>query len=143
MPAVQVVFQDQPITFPVSAVVAGGQVVAADQTATTVGTVTPAGANSKLVIGVALRDAAPAGTDPATDAAARPPQTSVARRGSVVPVTYAASSIFGDRLKAAALGQVTVWVDGTDDVEDIIGINVDDGGTVAAAAVGLMSIGVS
>lgn len=129
---------DGPITHPVSAVVAGGQLVAADQTVTTASTVTPAGAASLLVIGVALTDAAPAGTDAATDLAARPAYTTVAH-DVVVPVSFASAAKFGDLLKAAAAGAVTKWVHGTDtDFNTVVGrcedANVSNG-TVAFARI--------
>lgn len=146
MAGIPIRYNDQPITYAVSAVVAGGQFVDADQTnsvSNAAGTVAPAAANSKLCVGVALRDAAPAGTDSTSDAAARPPNTTVARAGCVVPVTFAAASTFGDRVKVATGGKATPWVDGTDDVEDIVGINVDDGGAVAANAVGFVALTVS
>ena len=146
MAGVPIRYTDQPITYPVSGAVAGGQFVDADQTASTTAsaaTVKVSGAASLLCVGVALRDAAPAGTDPASDAAARLVNTTVARRGSVVPVTFAASSNFGDRLKTAAGGKATPWVDGTDDPALIVAINVDDGGPVASAGVGYVSLAVS
>jgi hypothetical protein len=139
-------YTDQPITYAVSAVVAGGQFVDADQSTSQTNaqaTVTPSAAGSKICVGVAIRDAAPAGTDSATDAAARPPNTTVARAGVVVPVTFAAASHFGDFLKTATSGEATPWVDGTDDPDLIVAQNVDDSGYVAAAAVGYVSLRVS
>lgn len=138
-------YSDQPITYPVSAVVTGGQFVDADQATTTANdaaTVKPSAAASKLAVGVAIRDAAPAGTDSATDAAARPPTTTVARRGCVVPVTFAAASNFGDRLKTAATGKVEPLAT-ADSVELVVAINVNDTGPVAAAGTGYVSIAVS
>lgn len=132
-------YTDEPITYAVSEIVTGGQVVAADQ-ATTVSAgypvVTVAGAGSLLVLGVALNDAAPAGTDSATDANARPTQTRVAR-DCVVDVTFAAAASIGAKLKAAATGEVTPWVSGTDDAALIIGHARE---TVASGAVGLMQV---
>lgn len=135
-------YTDQPITYAVSDAVNGGQVVQADQTASAtngVPTVKVAAATSKLAIGVAIRPAAPAGTDPATDAAARPPNTTVARRGMVVPVTFKALSKFGDRLKCAATGCVTP-AGATFTPKLVVGINVDPNGEVAATATGYMQI---
>lgn len=146
MPGIPIRHQDQPITFAVAAVVTGGQFVDADQALSVINaapTVQVSAAASKLCVGVALRDAAPAGTDPITDAAARPPNTTVARGGSVVPVTFAAASTFGDRLKTAASGEATPWVDGTDDPAEIVAINVDPGGQVAAGATGYVALTVS
>jgi hypothetical protein len=112
-----------PQTYLVSAVIAPGQVVAADQTVTTNGseTVLVAPVSSLKTIGVALTAAAPAGTDPATDAAARPNWVSVATVGPMVSgVTFAANAKLGDRLKAAAAGQVTPFVDGTDTDDSLL-----------------------
>jgi hypothetical protein len=143
MAGVAIRYSDQPITYAVSAAVAGGQFVDADQTnsvANAAATVAVAAAASKLCVGVALRDAAPIGTDSSTDAAARPPNTTVARGGCVVPVTFAAASTFGDLLKTATGGKATPWVDGTDDPDLIVARNIDDGGAVASAAVGYVSL---
>lgn len=142
MSAVPIRYTDQPITYAVSDVVTGGQFVDADQTASTtnaVPTVKVSGAASKLAIGVAIRDAAPAGTTSPTDAAAKPPNTTVARRGMVVPCTFAAASSFGDRLKTAATGKVTPIATG-DSPELIVGINADPYGHVAATATGYVQI---
>lgn len=142
MAGVPMRYNDQPITYAVSQVVAGGQFVDADQTTSNTNgaaTVKPSGAASKLAIGVALRDAAPAGTDSVTDAAARPPNTTVARRGCVVPVTFAAASKFGDRLKTAAAGKVTPMA-ATDPASELVAINVTDTGATAATATGYVQI---
>lgn len=136
--AVQV-FRSGPRTYAVTGVVAAGQMVSADQTVTTNGqeSVKVSAAGDLKVIGVAITDAAPAGTDSATDAAARPAYTTVASTGVVGPVTFAAASKFGDRLKAAANGQVTPFVDGTDtDPSLVVAINV----TASVAANGTGNI---
>jgi hypothetical protein len=129
----------------VSAAVAEGQFVDADQTASTTGpsTVKPASAGSLLCVGVAQIAAAPAGTDSATDAAARPAVTTVHGAGAVVSVLFAASSVYGDRLKVATGGKATPWVDGTDDPAEIVAINVDPAGSVASAAYGYVRLKVS
>lgn len=147
MAGINILYNDQPTTALVSAVVAGGQFVDADQTNSTTNespTVAPSVAASKLCMGVALRDAAPAGTDSSSDAAARPINTTVAGSGLTVPVTFAAASVYGDRIKVATGGKATPWVDGTDtDVAEIVAINVDPGGTVAENAVGYVKLFVS
>ncbi len=135
-------YTDQPITYAVAAIVAAGQFVDADQAkslATGQAFVVPSAAASKLAIGVALRTAAPAGTTSPTDAAARPPNTTVARRGCVVPVTFAAASTFGDRLKTALTGKVEPIVT-TTSPEVIVAVNVTDAGHTAATAVGYVQI---
>jgi hypothetical protein len=145
MSGIQIHYQDSPITSFVSAVVVGGQFVDADQPNSITNvqdTVKPSVAGSLLAVGVALSDAAPPGTDPTNTTVQRPAYVAVARRGACVPVTFAAASTFGDRLKTAAAGAVTPWIDGTDDVAKIVGTNVDPAGAVASAAVGLVSISV-
>lgn len=146
MAGIPIRYNDQPITAAVSAVVTGGQFVDADQTnsvANGIATVAPAAAGSKLCVGVALRDAAPLGTDSATDAAARPANTTVAGSGLVVPVTFAAASTYGDRLKVATGGKATPLIDGTDDLEMLVAINIDDAGSVASNGVGYVKLAVS
>lgn len=145
MSGIQVHYNEGPITYGVSAVVAGGTFVDAAQSASVTAAaalVATSGAGSLLAVGVALTDAAPAGTDPTNTTVQRPTTVTVARRGSCVPVVFAAASTFGDRLKTAASGQVTPWIDGTDDVAKIVGINVDPSGHIAAAGTGLVSIAV-
>jgi hypothetical protein len=102
--------------------------------------VQPASADSELVIGVATVDAVPTTTDqtptvpgwpgPSINIAALPPYTAVAAEG-VWPCLYAADAAFGDRLKAAATGQVTPWISGTDNPELIIGICYEPDGVTA------------
>ncbi len=137
MSGVQPRYQNGPRTYPVAAVIVGGQLVIPD--ATNKYNVNVAGAAATNVIGVALEDAAPAGTDPTTDVAAREVITPVACSVQVL-VTYAAISATGDRLKAAANGQVTPMILGTDAPHLCVGTNVDPSGSVAAAAVGLAFI---
>lgn len=139
MSAIHPRYEQGPITRAVSAAVAGGQVVSADQTATTKATVKPAAAGDKIVMGVALIDAAPDGTDSATDLGARPPNTTVSR-GGVYPVTYSGAAKYGDLLKAANGGKVAKWVSGTDDPELIIGRSEAAGGSVIDGAVELAHI---
>lgn len=109
-----------PDSYQVSAQVLGGQLVVADGSAAT--TVSVAGANAINVLGVAGNDAGPivsqAGNttsygQPVTDISVLPDYVSV-YHGADMHVTYAASATFGQLLKAAATGQVTPWVDGTD-----------------------------
>jgi hypothetical protein len=121
----------------VAAVIVGGQLVIPD--ATNKFNVNVAGAAATNCIGVAIEDAAPAGTDPTTDVAAREVITPVAY-GVQVPVTYAAISATGDRLKCAANGQVTPMVLGTDAPHLCVGTNTDPSGSVGAGAVGLALI---
>jgi len=93
-----------PDTYKVSAAVSGGQLVEADGST---GLVKPATAGSKLVLGVALGDAAPiaADADPLVISQAQP-EVAVAWNGDV-DVTYTAACAMGVQVKAGANGQVT------------------------------------
>lgn len=137
MSGVQPRYMTGPRTFPVAAAIVGGQLVIPD--ATHQYNVNVAGAGALNVIGVALEDAAPAGTDPATYVYAREPYVAVAV-SCQVPVTFAANSNTGDRLKAAANGQVTPWISGTDNPQLVVGTNMDPAGSVLSGAVGLALI---
>jgi hypothetical protein len=134
-------FKSGPDSYQVSAAVAGGTLVAADGAAAT--TVSTAGAGSILVLGVAGNDAAPiptqagatdtaAGGAPLLDISVVSDYTSV-HHGEDMHVTYAANCAFGTLLKAAANGQVTPWVSGTDTLPaTIVGRCTQPGGVVIA-----------
>lgn len=132
-------FDASPLTCDVVAAVAGGQLVEAR---TPSGTAVqypcgPAAAGSVKVFGVALIDATNA-TQAVGLAFTLPPSTVVAVQG-VVPVTYAASATYGQLLKAAAAGQVTPYVPGTDDASLVIGKCMESAGA-GSATVGKMRI---
>ncbi len=105
-----------------------------------------AAAGSMTVVGVALTDAqAPSALvttpvvvngRPVLNAAVLPTSVAVADSGIEVPVTYAAAATFGQKLVAAAAGQVTP-AGAAPDARTIVGRCSAPGG-VAAAAVGLM-----
>ena len=136
-----------PASYQVSALVAGGQLVAADASGTTVSV---AGAGSKLVLGVAGTDAAPipnqagvtdtaAGGAPLLDISVLGDYTAVYSSGYDMHVTYAANCPFGTLLMAAAAGTVTPYVAGTAD--QIVGRCTQPGGVVTATnAVGRMRV---
>jgi len=131
---------DGPDTCEVSAAVAGGQIVVPDGTT---GKVKPSVGGDTTVLGVALTDAQPAGSAPTNpiNTAWPDPYTSVADDVDI-PVTYAAAATYGQRLKAAANGQVTPWVSASDtDYRLIIGRCTQPAG-VAAGAVGRARIDV-
>src|SRR5450755_2069885 len=141
-----------PASYQVSALVTGGQLVVADGSSAT--TVSPAGAGSALVLGVAGNDAAPipnqagstdtaAGGSPLVDISVLSDYTSVYASGYDMHVTYAANATFGALLKSAASGQVTPWVSGTDAAGLIVGRCTQPGGvTIATLAVGRMRVSV-
>lgn len=130
-----------PITYDVAAtkVVTGGQLVEA----VSGGTVQPAAAGSKKVLGVATRDARADQTDtgttaygqPFTDYSWPPPRVAVAHEGTW-RLTYAAAANFGDLLKAAANGQVTpINTTGGDTLDMVVG-QCRERGNVASGATG-------
>jgi hypothetical protein len=131
-----------PANYQVSALVTDGQLVVADGASAT--TVSPAGANAINVLGVAGHAASPivsqAGNTtgygaPVVDVSVLPDYVNV-YTGVDTHVTYAATATFGQLLKAAASGQVTPWVDGTDTHPAyIIGRCTQPGGVAAGATV--------
>lgn len=151
MSAVPMVTKTGPRTFiPVEAIL-GGQLVEARAA----GRIGVAAAGSLKVLGVAVTDATSPEltvTTPTTvngrqvlNTALLPTNVGVAYGGIEVPVTYAAAAAFGDRLIAAAGGQVTPMpvasaAPTTADVNNgraLVGVCTAPAG-VAAAAVGLM-----
>lgn len=135
-------FEKGPITCTVAETVRGGQLVEARAG----GVVGVAGAGSATVLGVATKDAAPPGTRQGTDEFGHLTYTEVAiteyvavgGAGAVYPVTYAAAANFGDRLVAAAEGQVTP-AGATPDARTIVGVCWEPNG-VTAGSVGLARI---
>lgn len=114
MPGAHVWLKDGPDTREVSAAVTGGQLLEFDSA--NIGKVKPAGAGSLVVAGVAAADAQPAGSNPTSPLNISWPQSQVAviYGPRDVHLTYASAANPGDPLKAAADGQVTKWVTGTD-----------------------------
>lgn len=126
-----------PESYQVSALVTGGQLVKADGSGDT--TVSAAGAGAINVLGVAGIDAAPYPNQAGDTTSYGDPLLDISVLTDYVPVwhavdiavTYAANCSFGELLKAAANGQVTPWVDGTDtDPATIIGRCTQPGGVV-------------
>lgn len=108
----------QTISSTTSAAVTGGQLLEV----TGNNTVGPAAAGSLKVVGQAAHDA-PAGSSVTVHAPGRP----------VCVATAAATVTAGQRLKAAAAGQVTPYVDGTDAVTLVVGLALT--GAASGAAV--------
>lgn len=104
-----------------------------------------AGAGSKKVLGVAIADAVPASAfNPAPvngvlNAAPLPNRVGLASRGDEVPVKYAATATFGQKLKAAAAGTVTPFVDG-DDAQLLVGKCIEPAGVTTANTIGFMEV---
>ncbi len=146
MSAVLRVTKTGPRTYVPGEAILGGQLVEARAVVGGIGRIGVAAAGSFKVLGVALTDATTPElrtTTPTTvngrpllDAAQLPVNVAVAYGGDEVPVTYAAAAAFGDKLIAAALGQVTPA--GIDpDARSVVGTCTAPLG-VAAGAVGLM-----
>lgn len=139
MPGAAQYMQLGPKTYEVNVAVTGGQVVEVDAAT---GKIKPtAGAFSLKVLGVALADANPAGTDPTNPINlggwARP-EVAVARGPAEVYVTYSVAATFGARLVSAANGQVGL-AGATPDASSVIGYCAETAG-VAGGAVGLMKL---
>jgi hypothetical protein len=134
---------DAPITYTVKSdqAVTGGQLVEV----VTGGVIQPASAGSATVVGVATKNARgtynPYSTtgegDFLMDASGVGSQVAVER--GYFKVTFAANTTVGAKLKAAANGQVTPWVSGTDGAEKIVGECAEAAG-VTSGAVGLARI---
>jgi hypothetical protein len=139
MPSVVTRFQTGPRTYPAVEAITGGQLVEAR-----VGGVGVAAAGSLVVKGVAKDDASNTGTPLTPTTVAGHPQlaafvvpTSVAVESghrTVMGVTYAAAATFGQKLIAAANGQVTP-AGATPDARTIVG-ECDEPAGVASGATG-------
>lgn len=101
------VFQLGPATYVVNAAVTAGQVVVPDGTT---GMIKPAVGADAVCLGVARDDAAPAGSGTATNFATLRPEVAVYSAPYEVRVTFAANTTFGQKVIAAAGGQVTPGV---------------------------------
>lgn len=146
MSAVAQVTKTGPRTYVPVENITGGQLVEG-RVLSGVAAIGVAAAGSTTVVGVALVDGqAPSAisTTPTTvngrpvlNAAIIPPAIAVAYGGIEVPVTYAAAAAFGQKLIAAANGQVTP-AGATPDARTIVGTCTQPGGVAAGATVGLM-----
>lgn len=128
MSGVHYTLQHGPDTFEVNAAVIGGMLVEPDGST---GKIKPAAAGSTKVLGVAANDANPTGTDTATNFANHRPHVAVYYSPVDIKVTYAGAATFGAKLKAAANGQVTPWVSGTDAADLIVGVCTEPAGVSA------------
>lgn len=124
MPGIQYKFQHGPTTHQAAAPIVGGQVVVPDPTDDTL--IRPAGAGATNVIGVALNDALPAGSDDDLVYSTVRPDVALANSPMVVPVVFAAAATYGDHVVAADAGQVTPATAAVDS-RLIIGKVVDKG----------------
>lgn len=131
-----------PDSYQVSATVYGGSLVIADGSSAS--TVSTAGANAINVLGVAGNDASPLVSQTGNTTSYNAPLLDISvltdyvavHHGCDIHVTYAAAATFGQLLKAAASGQVTPWVSGTDtNAATIIGRCTQPGGVAAGATV--------
>lgn len=135
MGAIPQVRKTGPKSYPCVQATTGGQLV--EGRSTSGGGVGPAAAGSVKVLGVALNDAVTTLiTDPVAgvlDTAPLGTRVNVAKSVEV-PVTYAAAAAFGDKLIAAANGQVTP-AGATPDARTIVGECTEPGGVAAGATV--------
>ena len=102
------IFQLGPVSYTVNAAVTAGQLVMPDSTT---GKVKPATAGAVTVLGVARDSGAPAGSGTATDFGTLRPEIAVYSAPYEVKVTFAADTLFGQKVIAGASGQVTPIVD--------------------------------
>lgn len=137
MSGVNPVLFDGPDTVTVNAAVTGGMLVAP---VGTTGQVGPAAAGATNVLGVALEDGAPASAQTNLNFATARTEVAVAYGNIDVPVTYAANAAWGQKLQAAANGQVTPYVT-TNTGDFIVGICSAPAG-VTAGNVGRMRLSV-
>jgi len=141
MPGIPVRRQHGPRSHEVVEAIVGGQLVEG-RAASKVGV---AAAGSKRVLGVAIADAVPASAFNAApvngilNAAPLPNRVGLASRGDEVPVKYAATATFGQKLKAAANGTVTPVADG-DDAQLVVGVCIEPAGVTTANTVGQMEV---
>lgn len=138
MSGVNPVLFEGPDTVTVNVAVTGGQLVMPDSTT---GKVKPATAGAATVLGVALEDGAPTSSQTPLNFSIARPEIAICYGSVDVRVTYAATTAWGAKLKAAASGQVTPWVSGTDAADLIVGICTEPAG-VSSAAVGRMRLSV-
>lgn len=129
---------DGPATYEVSASVAGGQLVVADGTTGKVkpstGSGTPAGDTN--VLGVALSDAEPAGTNPTNPLNIAWPTAHVGVAHDVdIRVTYAGAATLGQLLVAAASGQVKAYTAASNTFDQIVGRCTEPAGVSGAGVV--------
>lgn len=133
-------------------VINGGQLVVPAAGATNAGVqgIAVAGAGATDCLGVAARRAEPLASQnlTGTDADGFPVtypnpvnELTAVYKGCVLPVTYTASAVaFGKKLKAAASGEVALWVSGTDAADLIVGECRVVGGMGAGGGVGMALI---
>lgn len=124
-----------PETYQVAASVTGGQVVIADATDNNL--VTPSVGPAANVLGVALNDGEPAGSDVNTHFATHRPDVGVAYSPAVVHCTFVDAVEFGALVTSAADGQVQALGAGT--FGQVLGRCVEPGG-VAPGAQGLVRL---
>lgn len=116
-------------TVEVNVAVTRGQGVEQDSTT---GKVKPWTAGTKVAAGVAQESGAPAGSNATDNFAPLPSKITVTRAPYVQRMVYAATASYRAFLKAAANGQVTPWVDGTDSPAMIIGRCDEQAGAASA-----------
>jgi hypothetical protein len=137
MSGVNPVLVEGPDTVTVNVAVLGGQLVMPD----TGGRVKPATAGATTVLGVALEDGQPTSAQTPLNFSIARPEIAICYGDVDIRVTYAASAAWGVKLKAAASGQVTPWISGTDAADLIVGVCTEPAG-VSSAAVGRMRLSV-
>jgi hypothetical protein len=138
MPGIPQVRRFGDLSLPAGEAIAGGQLVAGDNSSGADHAVV-AGAGSAVVLGVARFDCAPPSDPPAGVVVAVPAADRCTVTTGEVPVTYAAAAAVGQKLVAAADGQVTPYDSASGNTADeIVGYCT---ASTAAGAVGRAYIG--
>jgi len=114
-----------PATYEVNAAVTAGQLVMPDSTT---GKIKPDSA-ATTVLGVARDDAAPAGSSSSTNFSTLRPEVAVYSAPFQVRVTFAANTAYGEKVIAAANGQVTPGVA----AGQVVGYCTEPGGVLSGA----------
>lgn len=147
MPGALPKFETGPKTYEASVNIKAGQIVeyvAGTPTQPGLSLVQLSTLTSLKVAGVATKDAVSAANQaalqsftsgdgyPSLNVAVPSESVAVGKRGEWT-VTYNNACAYGDKIKAAAAGQVALWVRGTDSVEAIIGSCQEQAGVAGGA----------
>lgn len=123
------VFSHGPASYTVNVAVTAGQLVMPDATT---GKVKVATAAATTVLGVARDSGAPAGSGASTDFGTLRPEIAVYSAPYEVKVTFAADTLFGQKVVAAASGQVTpVGAAANTDATQVVGYCTEPAGVLA------------
>lgn len=125
------VFSHGPATYTVNVAVAAGQLVMPDATT---GKIKVGTAAATTILGVARDSGAPAGSGASTDFGTLRPEIAVYSAPYEVKVTFAADTLFGQKVVAGATGQVTpVGAAANTDATQVVGYCTEPAGVLSGA----------